>query len=309
MGRPSKVQPGKFELDAHAHKKLVQHLLDRTRAWTPDTLKLGKSWYPTGQEDSAHLGAQMGGGAAHGAAVFAKLSPQTDWQLNRMMGLQTLQLGEKATSKIHEAALLTGKENTDARVQLRREAGLPGTPLNHSTTGDISSVLHMRDTATSTSDPFTKNNFSKLGTNYSTKVHDFGQSLATGGSYPKPPVDVHAYDAAVNTLTSATDVAHSHLNKAHVYNFVQSAYVKAHAHAAKHGVIPSDMTLGDYQAVHWIHQQTQKAAVNPKSMGAVRANATAVEGYRTRMPELDPAKQGLSPITRLDHFLAGQGGV
>lgn len=309
MPRPPKIQPGNFELDQYAHKKLVQHLLDRTRAWTPDTLKLGKQWYPTGQQDSAYLGEKMGGNAAHGAAVFAKLSPQTDWQMNRLMGMQTLHIDDKATAKIHEAATLTGKENTEARTQLRKEAGLPGTPLNHATTGDISSVLRMRDTASSTPDPFTKENFSKLGTNYSTKVHDFGQSLATGGHYEKPPIDVHAYDAAVNTLTSGTDVAHGHLNKAHVYHFVQSAYVRAHAHAAKHGLIPSDMTLGDFQAIHWIHQQTQKVGANSNSLGAVRANARAVERYKTEMPHLDPERHGLAPVSRLDHFLAGRGGV
>jgi hypothetical protein len=251
----------------------------------------------------------MGGGAAHGAAVFAKLSPKTDWQLNRMMGFQTLHIDDKAAATIHEAASLSGPENKPQRDELRKKAGLPGTPLNNAATDTISHVLRLRDTAASTADPFTKDNFSAIGTTKSTKVPDFGMSLATGGHYEKPPIDTHAYDAAVNTLTSATEVAHSHLSKAHVYNFVQSAYVRAHAHAAKHGIIPSDMTLGDFQAVHWIHQQTQKVAANPKSMGAVRGNASAVERYRTTLPHLDPAKQGLSPITRLDHFLAGQGGV
>jgi hypothetical protein len=309
MGRPPKVQPGKFELDQSAHKKLVQHLLDRTRAWTPDTLKMGRSWYPSGQQDSEYIGKEAGGNVSHGAAILAKLSPQTDWQMNRLKGLQVLSFGDKAAAKVHEAASLTGEENKPARDKLRAEAGLPGTPLNYTPTSDISHVLRMRDEASSGEDAFTKANFPSLGTNMSTKVPDFGKSLATGGVHEKPPVDVHAYDAAVNTLTAATSVAHTHLNKAHVYNFVQSAYVKAHAHSLKHGLIPSDMTLGDYQAVHWIHQQTQKVAVNPKSMGAVKANATAVENYVKTTPSLDPASRGLAPITRLDHFLAGRGGV
>lgn len=309
MGRAPKVQPGNFELDAYAHKKLVNHLLDRTRAWTPDSLNLGRSWYPSGKQDSSYIGKEVGGNISHGAAILAKLSPQTDWQMNRLKGLQTLSIGDKATSKIHEAAQLTGVENKPARDKLRVEAGLPGTPLNYTPTSDISHVLRMRDTAKPSEDAFTKSNFSSLGTNMSTKVPDFGMSLATGGHHEKPPVDVHAYDAAVNTLTAATSVAHTHLNKAHVYNFVQSAYVRAHAHAAKHGMIPSDMTLGDFQAVHWIHQQTQKVAANPKSMGAVKANATAVENYLKSSPSLDPASRGLAPVTRLDHFLAGRGGV
>ena len=308
MPRPPKIQPGNFELDRYAHSKLVTHLLDRTRSWTPETLKLGKSWYPTGQQDSAYLGKQVGGDERHGAAILAKLSPQTDWQMNRLKGLQTLTIGDKATAKIHEAAALTGEENKPARDKLRVEAGLPKTPLNYTPTSDISNVLKMRDAASSTPEPFTKEHFSAIDTNMSTKVPDFGKSLATGGSYEKPPIDVHAYDAAVNTLTAATSVAHSHLNKAHVYNFVQSAYVKAHSHSLKHGLIPSDMTLGDYQAVHWIHQQTEKVAVNPKSMGAVKANATAVQNYVSTRPDLNPTAHGLSPITRLDHFLAGQGG-
>lgn len=310
MGRPPKIRPGNFELDKYAHKKLVDNLLERTRSWTSSTVKAGQSWYPGGQEDSEYIGQQNKGNTRLGAALLAKVSPQTDWQINRMKGLQFASMDDKATAKVHEAASLTGADNADARKQLRKEAGLPGTPLNYTPTGDLSKALSMRDEPKT--EPFTKKNFPTIGTNVSTKIQDFGEALASGGKSHVVPIDVHAYDAAVNTLDAVQDISHQHLGKAHVYNFVHSAYAKAHSESIKQGLIPSNMTLGDYQATHWVHQQKSKAEANKRSSGAVSGNQKAVRTYLSNRPDLDPAKHNLQPIpgmaSRKNHFDMGAGG-
>lgn len=311
MGRPPKIRPGNFELDKYAHKKLVDNLVNRTTQWTSKTMEAGTSWYPGGKEDSEYIGSQNQGNVRTGAALLAKVSPQTDWQINRMKGLQFQTVDDKASAKIQEAASLTGKENAEARKKLRGEAGLQGTPLNYTPTTDLATALKMRDKPKE--EPFVKQNFPTIGTNQSTKIQDFGESLASGGKAPVIPIDVHAYDAAVNTLQDSQDVSHQHLGKAHVYNFVHSAYVKAHATSIKQGLIPSNMTLGDYQATHWVHQQTLKKAANPRSAGAVAGNQKAVRTYLSNRPDLDPQKHGLQPIpglgnSRQSHFDMGAGG-
>jgi hypothetical protein len=295
------VEAGKFEQTPEVRSQLVSNLVARTKQFTPETISAGKEWYKSGQKDSAYLGEKFGGSTLSGAAALAKLSSGTDWNKNRMMGLQLIHVDDKATSLIHRAAEITGdKEHTK---NLRRRAGLPGTPLDLQTNTNISAALKVRDNEVS--DPMS---IFKINKNTSNKTPDFAHALATGGSHDKPVIDTHAYDAALDSHHIIYGTGNTHLAKAGTYGFLQGAYTEAHAHSLKHGLIPSDTTVSDYQAMHWTHQINAKVNTNPRAAATAKASETQTRNLLNKNPQFNPETHGLSALTlRRKAFEEGSG--
>jgi hypothetical protein len=319
------LEPGKWQLDDNSKKQMVSNLLNRTRKFTPETVASGSKWYPTGQEDSRYLGEKFGSKTPEqsGAAALARLSPKQEWDINRMQGLQLLRTDDKAKSSLEKAVTVSKetrasikglpKEQAQPIVEkaleqtrsLRRKAGLAGTPLNEQSSDTI--VRALRISHGEVSDPLGHEVFPKKPASAASKIEDFAHSLATGGKSHLFPVDFHAYDAAMDRTDLPADVGNAHMKTAGVYNHVQDAYREAHAHALRQNLIPSETTLGDFQAMHWIHHQGLKQSTNTRSGGRVTSGITRKLNYLKSNPDLDPVKHGLSPLN-LGGFQVGADG-
>lgn len=293
-----KIEPGNFDLTPEVHKQLVRNLVKRTKEFTPESITAGKEWYPGGQEDSEYIGESAGTGRLGGAAILGKLSSGTEWGKNRMMGLQLLRISDKQQRLLTRASEMPG----DAGKVLRQRAGLPGTPLNLQTTSNILDALKVRNKDVEPLDVF------KEKPTGSRKTSDFTKTLDTGGAHPFATIDTHAYDAALDNYHIKYGVGNEHLAKAGVYNFMQNVYAHAHAHALKHGLVPSDTTIADFQAMHWTHQINNKVKVNARAASTAKASITQTTNLLAENPGFDPAAHGLRPIvTRTEHFAGGAG--
>jgi hypothetical protein len=323
------LEPGKWEANEESHNAMVRNLLNRTKNFSKETLRGGANWYSEGQEDSQFLGQQFDAKspAEAGAAALARLSPKTEWGLNRMMGLQLLHTDDKAKSTLEQAlsvkkegaqklkAAKLPKEDKEGREaivapyrteaqRLRGKAGLKGTPLNLQSTDTVVRALKV---SRGEVEPMGEDVFpGKPGTS-AAKIKDFASALATGGASAKFPIDFHAYDAAMNRTDLPAELGNAHMKKAGVYHHVQTAYIAAHAHALRQNLVPSTTTLGDFQAMHWVHQQGLKKSENVRSAASSKGAATAKRNILENHPELDPTKYGLRPLN-LGDFQSGAEG-
>jgi hypothetical protein len=227
-----------------------------------------------------------------------------------MMGLQTLKLDDKAVNLLQRGQTIgkemkaEGKTPEDikaATTALRARAGLPGTPLNLQTNDNIVKALQVRNNEVANPLDIFSNK-----ANGPRKTRDFTETLATGGDHSHATIDTHAYDAALNNYHIEYGIGNKHLKKAGVYNFMQNAYATAHAHALKKNLIPSDTTIADYQAMHWVHHINNKVKVNPRAAATAESSVTQTTNLLNRYPDLDPVTHGLKPIiTRNQHFDTG----
>jgi hypothetical protein len=319
------LEPGKWEINDDSKSEMVKNLLTKTRQFSPDTIASGSRWYPTGQQDSQYLGQRFGASnpSQAGAAALARLSPKQEWDINRMQGLQLTRTDEKAKGYLEKALGIvkdtkaqvkdmSDEEKTpivakakEATTALRKKAGLAGTPLNEQSTDTV--VRALKISQGEVSDPMGHEVFPKKPASSASKIEDFAHALSTGGQSHLFPVDFHAYDAAMNRTDLPADVGNAHMKTAGVYNHVQDAYREAHAHALRKKLIPSETTLGDYQAMHWLHHQGLKQSQNTRSAGRVTSGVTRKINYLKRNPDLDPVKHGLSPLN-LGGFQMGADG-
>jgi hypothetical protein len=190
----------------------------------------------------------------------------------------------------------------DESKTLRARAGLTGTPLHLQTTANILDALKVRNNEVDPMDVF------KEKPNYSRKTSDFSYTLESGGAHPFATIDTHAYDAAMDNYHIPYDTGNNHMKKAGVYNFMQNVYAHAHAQALKQNLIPSDTTVADFQAMHWMHHINNKIKVNPLAARTAKANITQTGNLLSTHPELDPSTHGLAPIIlRSAHFTTGSG--
>lgn len=301
------LTPGNFELTQENHNKIVANLLKRTRELSPEAIKGGSSWYKSGQQDASFIGEQSGQGRLAGAAILGRLSPTTDWDLNRLMGIQTLHVPDRGVAAIREAAEMPREKDerlkslaATKKTKLKEVAGLPGTPLANQTLDNINKSLKVRNGEIAPLDAF------NIHPNKSRKVSDFALTLESGGEHPNAVIDTHAYDAAMDSVHVPYNTGNTHMKKAGVYNFVQTAYADAHQKAIKQGLIPETMSMGDFQAAHWLHQQNKKREVSTRSQGTNKGTGGFIQRMLAENPHLDPAQHGLDPIlARTDHFSTG----
>lgn len=303
------LTPGNFELNQRNHNTIVKNLLKRTGELSPEAIKGGSAWYPSAQKDAEFIGSESGQGTLAGAAALGRLSPGQDWDLNRLMGIQTLHMDDKATAAIQTAAEIPREKDErlkelakTERNRLRGVAGLPGTPLDNQTTDNVNKSLKV---VQGTAEPMSIFN---IHPKQSRKVSDFALTIAAGGEHPHAVIDTHAYDAAMDSYTVPYNTGNIHMKKAGVYNFIQSAYERAHGEAIKRGMIPETMSMGDFQAIHWLHQKQGKQEASARSSGTSRGAGGNIESILAEHPHLDPARLGLDPIvSRSTHFTTGTG--
>lgn len=294
-----------FNQTPYAHAKLVDNLLGRTRQFAPETVVGGKSWYKSGQEDAEYLGQKMGRDAIAGGAVLGKLSSRTDWNINRMMGLQLMDLSDKQVNLIHQGAELSRTAGAKATSAIRRRAGLSGTPLSGQALPEISAAIRVRDNEVDNPlDIFKKK---ETGSN---KTLDFSQALATGGKHEGTVIDTHAYDAALDDYNVKYGTGNRHLERSGTYKFMQSVYNTAHSKALKAGLIPSDTTANEFQAMHWLHQINNKVHYNQNAATTAKANVTKTTNLVNNNPQYDPAAHGLAPLAiKTSHLTAFNEGM
>jgi hypothetical protein len=285
-----------FNQTPYAHAKLVDNLLQRNHSFTPETISSGKSWYGSGQEDANYLGEKMGRDTLAGGAVIGKLSARTGWNANRMMGLQLLRVSDKQEGMVRRGAELVKEVGPEAAEGLKRRIGFKGTPLGGQSLENIDAALKVR--SGEAKDPLSiftiKNNGS------SNKTSDFAVQLAEGGKHPNQVIDTHAYDAALDDYNIKYGTANKHLTKSGTYSFMQSVYNTAHAKALKAGLVPSDTTPAEYQAMHWVHQITNKPSFNASASRSAKAEITKTGNLLTNNPQDNPASHGLPPIVFRD---------
>lgn len=307
------LEPGKFELTAENHKQLVANLLKRTKQFTPDSVKAGKEFYPSGQQDSEWLGKEIGGDTLSGAAILSKFSGGTDWNINRMQGIQFPTLDDRAEAQIRKIESTRAEMKAEGRPKLditntvksiRAKAGLPGTPLGLAGSRELTAALDVRSGAKSPLEIFNDRRKSR-------KTPDFRDTLATGGQHTGAVIDTHAYDAALDSYHIPYGVGNQHLNKVGVYDFVQNAYAVAHQKALSRGLVPENTSLGDFQAMHWFHQINNKALVNQKANASAKAAITKIGNLLRNNPQTNPETKGLAPIvlSRQPHLAAFNGGM
>lgn len=307
------LEPGKFELNQDSHNQIVKNLMRRTKQLTPESVSQGGAWYKSGNQDAEYLGGQFGGGTLGASSAIAKLSASTDWNKNRMMGLQLPKLDDHATKLIHRSTEIgremrgegrSAEEISGETRALRARAGLSGTPLSLQTSDNISAALRVRDNEVD--HPLDVFNLKKNGSN---KTRDFALALNSAGTHPAAVIDTHAYDAAMDSYHIPYGTGNTHLAKAGVYSFMQNAYADAHQKALKSKLVPEGTSLSDFQAMHWMHQINNKVQVNAKAARTANANITITGNLLKNNPDLDPAKHGLEPISlrtaQLDAFGSG----
>ena len=326
------LEPGKWNAgDEEAHAELVNNLIKRTHQFTPDTIKNGAAWYGKAQQDAIHFGEVTGTGALGGGAAIGRLSGGTEFNLNRLQALQVPMLSpkqhkglesiikvqgemsEEGKGKTKEEKQALSEKIKDVTKPMRLKLGLGGTPLWHQTTPmtvDASRIAQGK-----IEDPMSV--FGKPST-ASNKTLDFAMGVGTGGTHPYVPIDTHAYDAAHDSYSLPYNTGNKHMSKVGVYAAIQSAYAQAHAHSLEHNLVPSNTTLADYQAMHWVHHIANKRVLNPASASSAKASETKVTNILQRHPEFDPVKFNLpalstaadlapSVISHKDHFSAGTG--
>lgn len=298
-GKTPHVGPG-FELTPLNHELIVQNLLKRTRRFSPSTIEAGMDWYPSAQKDARVVG---GGNRDIGGAIIARLSGTRDYQRNRQMALQAMDLPSDQTKALFAAMDAGAEEHKAIRAEI-----LGGTPLNDQTTGNIRSAINVRDKVITPDEAFNRKG------NGSKKLGDFFIAVRSGGQEQEFPIDTHAYDAALDNHHIKYGIGNEHMKKAHVYPFIQSAYKEAYTRSQAEGTIPSDMTLAGYQATHWLHQQLGKAQVNSRSRARMIQGSTQAQATAEKFPSLNPEAHGMDPIptvesivTKMDHFATGMG--
>jgi hypothetical protein len=221
-----------------------------------------------------------------------------------MQGLQLLDVTDRQRNLVTRALEIQKSGGKDEATALRRRI-FGGTPLGNANLLNVDAALRVRNKEVA--DPMDIFNIKK---NTSNKTPDFAQAVATGGKNPSAVIDTHAYDAALDDYNIKYGTANTHLAKAGTYKFMQSVYSTAHAHALRKGLIPSDTTISDFQAMHWVHQINNKVSRNPSAARTAKATVTITNNLLENNPQWNPAGHGLAGVvTRAHHLKAFNEGM
>lgn len=276
--------------------RIANNLVAAFGAASPNERSLGNRFYPDWNEDAQYLADKAGVSREHGAAMLARLSPQTEAEMNRMMGYQLLSVGDKQAAHIHRAAELSRaamkvkgsarEELNAAAKQVRAMAGLQGTPLNLQSNVNISAALRHRNGETT--DP--------LGSLGRVKIGDFGHAIHDPRS-PRQVIDTHYHDAAVGR----TDIPYEYdrgLGAPGRYENFSHAASRAYSMAVERGVLdPSETPPNGFMGGVWYRQQQHKVNTNPKAMKARKASESRIANFlgASGSAAWDPAAHGMRP--------------
>jgi hypothetical protein len=278
---------------------LVRNTVNAYATATPGQRNLGAQFYPHWNEDAGYIASQSGQSEAHASALLARLSPTTEAEVNRMMGYQTLHLDDKQTRAITESATFAREaakhpKNSPEQLalkehskNLRKQAGLPGTPLNLQTSSNISAALEHRDGVHA-------NPLETLGR---VKINDFGHTI-DDPKYPRQTVDTHYHDA----MHGRTDIPYEldrGLGAEGRYEAHQNVAGRSYDRAAHKGLIdPGKTPPNAFMGGIWYRHQQTKADTNPNAAKSRRASESRLGTFvnASRSGEWDPAKHGQRPV-------------
>jgi hypothetical protein len=278
---------------------------------TPENLLAhGREFYPTWHEDAHHIGTVTGLGHEAGAAILAHLSPANEAERNRIQAMQLVhgvddkQAGmllraAKASSAAKSAEVRLRGAATGSRFhtelaaeyagqsakneQLRRRAGIVGTPLEQATSGAIGKALRVRQGSV---DPI-----ESLGR---MKLRDFGGQIADPYGYHRVAIDTHMHDIGVGRMDIPYKTKRG-LEGVSRYEAFQTAHGVAHM-KAQH-LMGEEIPLSEFMAGTWFGHQQRKVNANPDAMKARRATSTQMARMRASeaaQPYL-PERYGLRP--------------
>lgn len=319
------VKGSEFALNAANKRVMVDNLTRRSAQFAGDTAARGADWYKSAQKDAYHVGS---GDADVGASVLSILSGKTNYQVNRQMALHLMTLTPEHISAIQQHADISksinklpgGKKHPDAapmiaHAEALRSSVVNGTPLAYTPSHTI---LRAHKVLTGELHPL--NVFGAVGVKGQRlagpkKQFDFAGQIRSGGKFDDfAPIDTHAYDAAMDSVDIPYGTANEHMKTGPTYDFVHDAYKKALTKSISMGHVPEGTTLGQYQAMHWVHHQTLKAESRPSVLSGMVSQQEGALKYAAAMPHLDPKTHGLDPIEpsqaivdRVSHFAAGSG--
>lgn len=273
---------------------------------SPEERALGNKFYPDWNEDSQYLADQAGVSPAHGAAMLARLSPQTEAEMNRMMGYQLLSVGSKASEHMHASAEFArqamstpkGPERealVEASRAARMKAGLQGTPLNLQSSLNVSAALRHRNGESI--DPL-----NDLG---DVKINDFGHAIFDPWA-KRQVIDTHYHDAALGRTDIPYDADRGLGTKSRYEDFQHSADV-AYQKAVGLGVVdPAKTPPNGFMGGIWYHQQQVKVNTNPKARKARLASESRIANFlgSSGSAAWDPAAHGMRPS--VSHTNTGQ---
>jgi hypothetical protein len=319
------VKGSEFALNPSNKRIMVENLTRRATQFTDDTYARGMEWYKSAQKDAYHVGA---GNVDVGASVISLLSGRTNFQVNRQMALQLMTLTPEHVSAIqqhHDTVRMVnklpgGKDHPNAAPLLAhanslRDSVLGGTPLAKMTSG---SILRAHQVISGERHPL--GIFNVIGVKGQRlsgpkKQFDFAGQMRSGGQFDDfAPIDTHAYDAALDNLDVTYGTANEHMKTGPTYDFIHDAYKKALVKSIAAGHVDKGTTIGQYQAMHWVHHQTLKAAQRPGVLSGMVSHQVSALAIADKLPHLDPAKHGLDPIEppqsiidRIGNFAIGSG--
>lgn len=277
-------------------------LLNAYQDATPHARNLGRQFYPNWNKDAQYIGDHIGRGVDHSAAMIARLSPTTEAEMNRMMGLQLLSVDDKSTALVHRSADTAAeaarhpkgsRERESLRgeaMRLRGQAGLAGTPLNLQSSVNISHALRIRDGEVD--DP--------LGSLGQVKIGDFGRTIADPRRRPQV-IDTHYHDAALNR----TDIPYDDnrgLSATSRYTNFQTSADRAYERAGRLGLIDhSEVPANGFMGGIWYSHQQRKVNENENARTARRASDSRIANFLAHSPSAssgrswNPEHHGLVP--------------
>jgi hypothetical protein len=306
---------------------MVDNLARRATQFTDDTHARGMEWYKSAQKDAYHIGS---GNADIGASVLSILSGKTNYQINRQMAMQLVSMPHEHVEAIRHSvnleravaagAATLGKHHPDVVALAKqkddiRKSVLEGTPLAYAPSGTIIRAHQVLQEELHPLGVFNSIGVKGQRKAGSKKQFDFAGQMRTGGKADDfAPIDTHAYDAAMDNLDITYGTANEHMKSGPTYDFIHDAYKKALTKSIAAGHVDKSTTIGQYQAMHWVHQQNLKAAYRPSVLSGMVSQQKGALEYAANDSTLDPAKHGLDPIEspqsiidRVGHFSIGSG--
>lgn len=279
---------------------LVRNTVEAYRDTTPKQRHLGAQFYPDWNEDAQYLGQQMGHAThEHASAMIARLSPQTEAEMNRMMGYQTLHMDDVQTRHVTDSATFSQEALkhpkgsperaalTKRSGELRAKAGIVGTPLGNQSSGNIARSLSHREGT----------NPNPLDTLGEVKISDFGHTIHNP-AHVRQTVDTHYHDA----MHGRTDIPYDMdrgLGAKGRYEEHQTVAGLAYHRSAEQGLVdPEKTTPNGFMGGVWYHQQQTKANNNPAASKSRKASDSRLRNLMAnpRSAEWDPAKHGQRPV-------------
>jgi hypothetical protein len=287
--------PGRLKDWNHQRTTVYGHnALERFETAPEHAVSSGRAFFPTWQEDAAHLGAHSENPSVErGAAILAQLSPSQEATRNRMMAYQLVHLDAPSRARVHVAmqlheqaqALPAGHPERKGLVAQAKSHLAPvtqGTPLAFQTLDNVFKAFRLHQGA----------HEEPLQALRGNKIRDFGTAIATGGESSRQTVDTHYHDA----MLGRTNIPYAQprgLGSVGRYEGLSRAAEFGYQKGVERGTVPDTPTgRQDFMAVAWTNQQQKKIDSNANARRSRKASATVATNLLANAPQSDPARYG-----------------